>query len=249
MATPDDISDMFDDDLTRSIAEGDKGPWAANQAQFVDPSLKALEAELAGTRKRDYRERRMEELKRRGDDAGPKAPRAPKKPAPAAAASPAWGDKPFTEPGDALFADAAASPASELTPPPAAPASATAEPASTGHEEPDQERRPSHLAPFAIAVANALLVIGAATAAHALLTGWQPLLALRAVAVATVTGLLWQHFRTGRLRATAIAACAYTAGFLPSEQIGRIEHILALFLGLFAVVAGAALLGDRRPRF
>ncbi|MCB9878885.1 MAG: hypothetical protein H6835_14920 [Planctomycetes bacterium] len=239
MATPDDISDMFDDELTQSIVKGQDGPWRDEQPQFEDPALKAIEAELAGNKRLDYRQRRMEELKRRGIDPENAPQRVGKRPAAAgqkadpAAPGPTWGEGEFTEPGDALFADSTAEAAA------AAPDTPVAGPA----------RAPSPWAPFGVAVACALFVIAAAAAAHALLTGWSIELALRALGAGVVTGMLWQHFRTGRLRSTAIATCTYTAAFLPSEQIGRVEHILALFLGLFAVVAGAALLGDRRVRF
>lgn len=276
MPAPDDISDMFDDELAKSIAKGQDGPWRNDESKFVDPTLKELEEHLSGHRRRSYRERRLDELKQRGaepEQAPPTRQQAPAKqprqappardrdPAVAGLAANLWGEGEFHEtaspPAIEPQVGGGSGPAAFVEPATGEPANLAAAgmPTSplaritTPSPPPRQRTRTAAILPFVGAITSASFAIGLAAAAHGVMTGWSMQLLLRAFGVAVISGLAWQLFRTGRLRSTAIAACAYTAGFLPSSEIGRIEHIIALFLGMFAVVTVAALLGDRRQDF
>lgn len=255
-----DISDTFDDeDLAKSIESGKNGPWNDGSAEFEDPKLAHLKKAMAAPPETGYQQRRLQELQERAvkGPAATQAKAAPPAPAPApdsnsgadwGAPAPVWNEM------GTVTDDAVPTEWCDRRSPGNAPGSASTVVNArritdrSTPEEVAESAQPDSIATslvisYAPSILAATVVFVAATIVHGLVAGWQLDLLFRGMAAMVITGLLWRRFRTGRLRAMAIAAVTYAALFVPSDRLGEPENAFAVFLGLLITMAGAGMIG------
>lgn len=249
-----DITDTFDDEeFTKSVEAGKAGPWNDESVVFEDPKFAKLKKELAVPKETDYRQRRLNELQERGlkNAAQPKQR--------ATTPQSEFGQERQRDPQESVWSEDD---------------TAEAEPRqnrrSTAHEpDPDSLectamsrrrnsdrqasrgadtglRAPGVIGNYGPSLFAAMLVFGAATATHGVLAGWQLDLVWRASAAMLLTGILWRRFQAERPRAMAIATGTYSLLFVSPNRLELPASVFALFLGLFVVSSGAALLGVQR---
>jgi hypothetical protein len=238
-----DISDLFDDDsLKDSIEAGQQGPWRDENAKFVDPKLEELRQQMTVGQRRSYRERRIEDLERRAQQAPP-SQQAQQPPA----AAP-WGEGNTWRDPEAT----AAAPAAEEPKPrddawqaaivPLQPAAEALAPETEPRPDDARESAVEHYLPSVFA---AVLVFGAAAVAHCAVAGIRVDLMLRAVVASAVAGVLWRRFEVGRGQAAAIGTAVYLVAFSSSAKTVTRTEQFALFFGLLIALAGSGLIGAR----
>jgi hypothetical protein len=238
-----DISDLFDDDsLKESIEAGQQGPWRDENAKFVDPKLETLRQQMTVGQRRSYRERRIEDLERRAQQAPPTPPTAAPETASPWGEDTTWQETATTTSAPVTDEQQPRDDAWQAAIVPAQQATEAMEPEVAPEADDARESAIEHYLPSVFA---AVLVFGAAAVAHCAVAGIRVDLMLRAVVASAVAGVLWRRLEVGRGQAAAIGTAVYLVAFSSSAEIVTRTEQFAVFFGLLIALAGSGLIGAR----